>query len=69
MQEGEKKVDKSKEIKYEIKKLSECLYCLEKAYKCLVDVDDTDQVYEEIHNLIEKINVFRMNKEIELEEM
>lgn len=62
-------MDKSKEIKYEIKKLSECLYCLEKAYKCLVDVDDTDQVYEEIHNLIEKINVFRMNKEIELEEM
>ena len=42
-------MDKFKEIKYEIKKLSECLYCLEKAYKCLVDVDDTDQVYEEIH--------------------
>lgn len=62
-------MDEIKAIKYDIKKLSECLYYLEKAYKCLVDVDDTDQVYEEIHNLIEKINVFRMNKEIELEEM
>lgn len=62
-------MDEIKAIKYDIKKLSECLDYLEKAYKCLVDVDDTDQVYEEIHNLIEKINVFRMNKEIELEDM
>ncbi len=62
-------MDKFKEIKYEIKKLSECLYCLEKAYKCLVDVDDTDQVYEEIHNVSEKINDIRLDKAIKLENL
>lgn len=62
-------MDKFKEIKYEIKKLSECLNCLEKAYKCLVDVDDTDQVYEEIYNVSEKINDIRLNKEIILESL
>ncbi len=62
-------MDKFKEIKYEIKKLSECLNCLEKAYKCLVDVDDTDQVYEEIYNVSEKINDIRLNKEIILKSL
>ena len=62
-------MDKSKEIKYEIKKLSECLYCLEKAYKCLVDVDDTDEIYTEIVEIAEKANDVKMKKEIELEGM
>lgn len=62
-------MDKFKEIKYEIKKLSECLYCLEKAYKCLVDVDDTDEIYTEIVEIAEKANDVKMKKEIELEEM
>jgi hypothetical protein len=62
-------VDKFKEIKYEIKKLSECLNCLEKAYKCLVDVDDTDEIYIEIVEIAEKANDVKMKKEIELEGM
>lgn len=62
-------MDKFKEIKYEIKKLSECLYCLEKAYKCLVDVDDTDEIYTEIVEIAEKANDVKMKKEIELEGM
>lgn len=62
-------MDKFKEIKYEIKKLSECLYCLEKAYKCLVDVDDTDEIYTKIVEIAEKANDVKMKKEIELEGM
>ena len=50
-------------------KLSECLYCLEKAYKCLVDVDDTDEIYTEIVEIAEKANDVKMKKEIELEGM
>lgn len=62
-------MDKFKEIKYEIKKINECISYLKKAYKCLTDVDDTDQVYEEIHNVSEEINEIKMNKEIEMESM
>lgn len=62
-------MDEIKAIKYDIKKLSECLDYLEKAYKCLVDVDDTDQVYEEIHNVSEKINDIRLDKAIKLENL
>lgn len=62
-------MDKFEEIKYEIKKLSECFEKLEEAYKCLLAVDDTDEVYEEIYNISEKINNIKMKKEIELESM
>lgn len=62
-------MDEIKAIKYDIKKLSECLDYLEKSYKCLVDVDDTDQVYEEIHNVSEKINDIRLDKAIKLENL
>lgn len=62
-------MDEIKSIKYDIRKLSECLECLEKAYKCLVDVDDTDEIYTEIVNIAEKANDVKMRKEIELEGM
>lgn len=62
-------MDKFTEIKYEIKKIDECISYLEKAYKCLTDVDDTDEAYEEIYNVSEKINDIRLNKEIILESL
>lgn len=62
-------MDKFKEIKYEIKKLSECLNCLEKAYKCLVDVDDTDEIYTKIVNIAEEVNDIKINKEVKMEVM
>lgn len=62
-------MDEIKAIKYDIKKLSECLEYLEKAYKCLVDVDDTDEIYTEIVEVAEKANDVKMKKEIELEGM
>lgn len=57
------------EIKYEIRKLSECLNCLEKAYKCLVDVDDTDEIYTKIVNIAEEVNDIKINKEVKMEVM
>lgn len=57
------------EIKYEIKMLTKCLGNLEEAYKCLLDVDDTDKVFEEIYNISEKINEIKIKKEIEMESM
>lgn len=62
-------MDEIKSIKYDIKKLDECLEYLEKAYKSLVDVDDTDELYTEIVNVAEKANDIKMQKEIKLEEM
>jgi len=58
------------DLRQEIIQLHICLEHLKNAKNSLKDTGEyTDKVYEEIHNLIEKINVFRMNKEIELEEM
>ena len=62
-------MDEIKETKYDIRKLDECLEYLEKAYKCLVDVDDTDEIYTEIVEFAEKTNYLKMKKEIELEGM
>ena len=62
-------MDEIKAIKYDIKKLSECLDYLEKAYKCLVDVDDTDEIYTEIVEVAEKVNDIKINKEVALEVM
>ncbi len=62
-------MDEIKAIKYDIKKLSECLDYLEKAYKCLVDVDDTDEIYTEIVDIAEKANDIKINKEVALEVM
>ena len=62
-------MDEIKAIKYDIKKLSECLDYLEKAYKCLVDVDDTDEIYTEIVEIAEKVNDIKINKEVALEVM
>lgn len=62
-------MDEIKAIKYDIKKLSECLDYLEKAYKCLVDVDDTDEIYTEIVEIAERANDVKINKEVKLEVM
>lgn len=62
-------MDEIKAIKYDIKKLSECLDYLEKAYKCLIDVDDTDEIYTEIVEVAEKANDIKINKEVALEVM
>lgn len=62
-------MDEIKAIKYDIKKISECLEYLEKAYKCLVDVDDTDEIYTEIVEVAEKANDVKINKEVALEVM
>ena len=62
-------MDEIKAIKYDIKKLSECLDYLEKAYKCLVDVDATDEIYTEIVEVAEKANDIKINKEVALEVM
>ncbi len=52
---------------YDINKLSVCVKYLEEAKKSLVDVDDTDEIYAEIHNLVEKVNDLKIEKEIEFE--
>ena len=52
---------------YDINKLSVCIKYLEEAKRSLVDVDDTDEVYAEIHNLAEKVNDLKVEKEIEFE--
>lgn len=62
-------MDNIGEIKYDIGKLGECLEHLEKAYKCLVDVDNTDEIYTEIVNIAEKVNDLKIKEEIEMEEM
>ena len=62
-------MDEIKSVKYDIHKLDECLKNLEQAYKSLVDVDDTDELYTEIVNIAEKANDIKMKKEIKLEGM
>lgn len=62
-------MDEIKALKYDIKKLSECLDYLEKAYKCLVDVDDTDEIYTEIVEVAEKANDVKIDKESKMEVM
>ena len=62
-------MDEIKAIKYDIKKLSQCQEYLEKAYECLVDVDDTDEIYTEIVEVAEKANDIKINKEVALEVM
>lgn len=57
------------EIKYEIKMLSKCFEKLEEAYKCLLDVDDTDEIFTQIVDIAEKVNDLKIKKEIELESM
>lgn len=63
-------MEEKEDLKYEIIQLYICLEHLKNAKNSLKDTGEyTDKAYEEIHNLIEKINVFRMNKEMELESM
>lgn len=63
-------MEEKEDLKYEIIQLYICLEHLKNAKNSLKDTGEyTDKAYEEIHNLIEKINVFRMNKEIELIEL
>lgn len=63
-------MEEKEDLKYEIIQLHICLEHLKNAKNSLKDTGEyTDKAYEEIHNLIEKINVFRMNKEIELIEL
>lgn len=57
------------EIKCEIKKLSECFEKLEEAYKCLLDVDNTDEIFTQIVDIAEKVNNLKIKKEIEMESM
>ena len=53
-------------LSYDITKLAICIKFLEEAKKTLNDVDDTDDFYAEIHNLKEKINDFKLQKETKL---
>lgn len=55
------------EIKYEIKMLTKCFEKLEEACECLLDVDDTDKIYEEIHYLIEKVIELKSDKKNKIE--
>ena len=50
----------------DIMNLEECIKFLDSAKKALNDVDNTDYLYAEIHNLREKINDFKINKEAEI---
>lgn len=52
---------------YDINKLAVCIKYLEEAKKTLNDVDDTDSIYAEIHNLKEKVIDLKTQKEITLE--
>ena len=53
-------------LRYDINKLAVCIKYLEEAKKTLNDVDDTDSIYAEIHNLKEKVNDIKLKKEAEL---
>ena len=50
----------------DIMNLEECIKFLDSAKKALNDVDNTDYLYAEIHNLREKINDFKIDKEAEI---
>lgn len=50
----------------DIMNLEECIKFLDSAKKALNDVDNTDYLYAEIHNLREKINDFKINREAEI---
>lgn len=50
----------------DIMNLKECIKFLDSAKKALNDVDNTDYLYAEIHNLREKINDFKIDREAEI---
>ena len=50
----------------DIMNLEECIKFLDSAKKALNDVDSTDYLYAEIHNLREKINDFKIDREAEI---
>lgn len=50
----------------DIMNLEECVKFLDSAKKALNDVDNTDYLYAEIHNLREKVNDFKIDKEAEI---
>lgn len=50
----------------DIMNLEECIKLLDSAKKALNDVDNTDYLYAEIHNLREKINDFKIDREAEI---
>lgn len=50
----------------DIMNLEECIKFLDSAKKALNDVDNTDYLYAEIHNLREKINDFKIDREAEI---
>lgn len=54
---------------YDITQLSVCKKYLEDAKRVLVDVNDTDKIYEEIHYLIEKVIELKSDKENKYESM
>ena len=51
----------------DIMNLEECIKFLDSAKKALNDVDNTDYLYAEIHNLKEKVIDLKIQKEIEFE--
>ena len=50
----------------DIMNLEECVKFLDSEKKALNDVDNTDYLYAEIHNLREKVNDFKIDKEAEI---
>ena len=50
----------------DIMNLEEFIKFLDSAKKALNDVDNTDYLYAEIHNLREKINDFKIDREAEI---
>lgn len=48
---------------YDITQLSVCEKYLEDAKRVLVDASDTDEIYEEIHYLIEKVIELKSDKQ------
>ena len=50
----------------DIMNLEECIKFLDSAKKALNDVDNTDYLYAEIHNLRKKINDFKIDREAEI---
>lgn len=54
---------------YDISQLAVCKKYLEDAKRVLVDASDTDEIYEEIHYLIEKVNDLKINKEVKYESL
>lgn len=58
---------KEESLKIDIDALNDCITCLNTAHAILNDVDDTDEIYAEIHNLKEKVIELKTQKEIALE--